>query len=113
MVQLMPLKVIRFNLWFHYEGPARQVVIDYVPIALDGDQERELVTYETQMRISPQDLPEVLQRKLARLADYLQTLMPAPEVEVEGVPLRGTPVFWLLQSASRTQSGPRLPRDAA
>jgi hypothetical protein len=36
---------------------------------------------------------EALKRKLKRLADYVQSILPAPEVEIDGRRLRGTPTL--------------------
>ena len=93
-----PLRVLRFDLWFHYEMPARELVIDYAPITRDeASQEHKLTDYHAQFRLANDAIPENLRQKLARLADYSESQLTAPEIEIEGIPARGEPRLWYFQ----------------
>ena len=85
-----PLRVLRFDLWFHYEMPARDLIIDYTPIARDeATQEHHLTDHRAQFRLPNGDTAENLRQKLARLAEYAESQLTIPEIEIEGVPVRG------------------------
>lgn len=102
----MALRIKRFKIWFHYEpGDPGELLVDYTPVGVDGDgRERELEVYKAQVRVQAPGLSEEFQRKLVRLADYVKDLLDAPEIEIGGVPLRGSPVLAYYQ----VQYGPMV-----
>src|SRR5262249_11874942 len=116
----MASKIKGFRLWLHYVDESRELVIDYRPVAVEDDgAEHSLDMYWSQLR--PTEVPEGMQRKLARLADYVRQLLPAPEVEIDGVPLRGSPILIYYQvleggrivnASDYTSAGKRNPTSA-
>ena len=107
-LSVVALKIHRFNLWFHYEMPGRELVINYVPIARDaGGEEHEVADYGAQLRLANDLVSEHLQNKLDRLAQYAESQLATPEIEIDGAAARGTPRLWYLQVIFGT-SGNRL-----
>jgi len=108
----MPLKIKRFDLWLHYDTVGPTVVIDYTPVAEDAQgAQRPLFEYKTQLRIAnlsdpDAKLPDALRRKLTRLAEYVQTQLAPPEIELEGLSVRGAPALRYYQV--RLEPGPEL-----
>lgn len=89
-----PLRVLRLGLWFQYEMPARDLVIDYTPITRD---EAALTDYHAQFLLANDAIPENLRQKLARLAEYAESQLTVPEIEIDDVPTRGAPRLWNFQ----------------
>ena len=72
--------------------PARELIIDYTPIARDeAAQEHNLTDHNAQFRLANDATPENLRQKLARLAEYAESQLTIPEIEIEGVSVRGAP----------------------
>jgi hypothetical protein len=90
----MGLQVTGFAIWFHCDLARNNLVVDYKPRAVDDHgAPHDLPVYQTQMNVAVDGLPEEMQRKLRRLAEYITALLEAPEVEIAGVPLKGQPVL--------------------
>jgi hypothetical protein len=90
----MALKIASFTLWFSYEPSTFRLVISYTPCAIGKDgRTQPLDVYAAKFAKTRDEIPESLTRKLGRLGEYVQAMLEPPEIEVEGVPIRGNPIL--------------------
>ena len=100
----MALRITALDIWFHFDVRSQTLIVDYKPRAVDENGvDHQLAVYNQQIHLRLDALPEGMQRKLNRLAEYVGELLDAPEVEVAGVPLRGSPLLQYYQVV-----GPRV-----
>jgi len=101
---MAPLRIKGFLIWFHCR-PRQDLMVDYTPIGVDAEgQEAPVKEYQAQASFEFDSIQDGLKRKLDRLADYARALLDIPEIELHGVPLRGSPMLGYYQ----VHAGPRL-----
>lgn len=92
----VPIRIVRLDIWFHYDVSSRELTVDYTPVSVDKEgSDHQLSDYRTQFH--PSTIGEDLTHKLARLAEYSESQLTPAQIEIDGVAGQGISRLWYIQ----------------